>query len=137
MSASDAVVTPAQLPPSVGGGGGGAGPPRGVGPRVGGGGGGGWVGGGGGVGSAPNDRQVKAIAEQVERAVQEATGDKPLRTEGLDSLRWVLLDYGDLVVHVFLDEERRYYELERLWADVPTLRWDEVEAEERGEASTG
>lgn len=137
MSASDAVVTPAQLPPSVVAAARGAATKLGVDTVV-------LV-----VGdvlsiaehfvvtSAPNDRQVKAIAEQVERAVQEATGDKPLRTEGLDSLRWVLLDYGDLVVHVFLDEERRYYELERLWADVPTLRWDEVEAEERGEASTG
>ena len=82
--------------------------------------------------SAPNDRQVKAIAEEVERTVHEAVGEKPVRTEGFDALRWVLLDYGDLVVHVFLDEERSYYELERLWGDVPSLRWDLVEAAERG-----
>jgi ribosome-associated protein len=85
--------------------------------------------------SAPNDRQVKAIAEDVERSVHEAVGEKPIRTEGLDALRWVLLDYGDLVVHVFLDEERDFYELERLWADVPTVRWDDVEATERGGAA--
>jgi ribosome-associated protein len=81
--------------------------------------------------SAPNDRQVRAIADEVERSVHDATGEKPIRTEGLDALRWVLLDYGDLVVHVFLEEDRGFYELERLWADVPTVRWDDVEAAER------
>ena len=79
---------------------------------------------------APNDRQVKAIAEEVVRAVADAVGMKPLRSEGLDSLHWVLLDYGDLVVHVFLDDDRSFYELERLWADVPRLRWDDVEQAE-------
>jgi ribosome-associated protein len=88
------------------------------------------------ISSAPNERQVKAIAEEVERSVQEAVGDKPIRTEGMDAQRWVLLDYGDLIVHVFLDEERDFYELERLWADVPTLRWDDVEAAERGDEAS-
>jgi ribosome-associated protein len=68
-----------------------------------------------------NARQVKTIAEEVEAAVAGVGGPRPLRTEGLDSLRWVLLDYGDFVVHVLLDEARRYYEIERLWADVPRL----------------
>jgi ribosome-associated protein len=72
-----------------------------------------------------NARQVKTVAEEVEAAVAAAGGPRPLRTEGLDSLRWVLLDFGDFVVHVLLDEARRYYELERLWADVPRLEWDE------------
>lgn len=70
-----------------------------------------------------NTRQVKTIAEEVEEQVSAAGGPRPLRTEGLDGLRWVLLDYGDFVVHVFLDEARRYYELERLWADVPRIEW--------------
>ena len=74
--------------------------------------------------SAGNDRLVRTIAEEVERKVKEAGGPGPLRTEGLDDLRWVLLDYGDFVVHVFLEETRQYYELERLWADVPRLDWD-------------
>ena len=87
--------------------------------------------------SAPNDRQVKAIAEATERSVHEATGLKPLRTEGLDTLHWVLLDYGDLVVHVFLDAERGFYELERLWSDVPRLSWDDVERAERGHGDPG
>ena len=73
--------------------------------------------------SASNPRQVRTIAEEVERQISEAGGPKPLRTEGLDDLRWVLLDYGDFVVHVFLDDARRYYELERLWSDVPRVAW--------------
>lgn len=73
--------------------------------------------------SAPNTRLVRTIAEEVERRVAEVAGRRPLRVEGLDDLRWVLLDYGAFVVHVFGDEARRYYELERLWADVPRLEW--------------
>jgi ribosome-associated protein len=46
-----------------------------------------------------------------------------VRIEGLDDLRWVLMDYATFVVHVFLEETRRYYELERLWADVPRREW--------------
>ncbi len=70
-----------------------------------------------------NARQVKTVAEEVEAALAAAGGPRPLRTEGLDSLRWVLLDFGDFVVHVLSDEARQYYELERLWADVPRLDW--------------
>jgi ribosome-associated protein len=75
--------------------------------------------------SGANTRQVRTIAEEVERKVVEAGGPKPLRVEGLSDLHWVLLDYGDFVVHVFLDETRAYYELERLWSDVPVLQWDD------------
>lgn len=73
--------------------------------------------------SASNTRQVRTVAEEVEAQVAAAGGPKPLRVEGLDDLRWVLLDYGDFVVHVFLDETRAFYDLERLWADVPRLPW--------------
>jgi ribosome-associated protein len=71
-----------------------------------------------------NSRQVRTIADEVERRLTEAGGPKPLRIEGLDDLTWVLLDYGDFVVHVFDEATRRYYELERLWADVPRVDWD-------------
>ncbi len=74
--------------------------------------------------SGVNTRQVRTIAEEVEAKVTEAGGPKPLRVEGLDDARWVLLDYGDFVVHVFLDEVRRYYDIERLWSDAPRLQWD-------------
>ncbi len=72
-----------------------------------------------------NDRHVRTIAEEVEEKVAEGGGPKPLRVEGLDDARWVLLDYGDFVVHVFLDEVRRFYDLERLWSDAPRVEWDE------------
>jgi ribosome-associated protein len=77
------------------------------------------------VASAANDRQVKAIVDEVERRVAEAGMAKPLRVEGRDERRWVLLDYGDVIVHVFLQEARDFYELERLWGDVPRVDWSE------------
>lgn len=77
------------------------------------------------IASATNDRQVKAIAEAVEERIKEAGGPSPLRVEGLDEARWVLLDYGDFVVHVFLEEVREFYDLERLWADAPRIEWRE------------
>ena len=73
--------------------------------------------------SAPNSRLVRAIVDEVERELFERTGDKPRAVEGLRDASWVLLDYGDLVVHVFLTETREYYALERLWADVARVSW--------------
>jgi len=73
--------------------------------------------------SGANPRQVRTICDEVELHVKAAGGPGPIRTEGLDDARWVLLDYGDFVVHVFLDEARAYYDLERLWADAPRLDW--------------
>lgn len=76
------------------------------------------------IASAGNDRQVKAICDEVEHAIGEAGGPKPKRIEGLAEREWVLLDYGDVVVHVFQQEARDFYDLERLWSDVPRLEWD-------------
>lgn len=73
------------------------------------------------VGSGRNERQVKAIAEETEKQLREVHDRKPLRREGTAASGWYLLDYGDLVVHLFDDEHRDYYALERLWADVPHL----------------
>lgn len=73
--------------------------------------------------SASNARLVKTLVEEIEFQVAEAGGPKPRRIEGLDQLEWVLMDYGTFVVHVFLDQTRSFYELERLWADVPRLAW--------------
>lgn len=74
--------------------------------------------------SAGNDRQVRAIADEVERRVKEQGGSSPLRVEGMDAATWILIDYGDMIVHVFLDEWRAYYDLERLWKDAPRVDWD-------------
>jgi ribosome-associated protein len=70
-----------------------------------------------------NARQVRTLAEEVEERITRAGGPKPIRIEGLVDLTWVLLDYGDFVVHVFSEEARRFYELERLWADVARVDW--------------
>lgn len=70
--------------------------------------------------SARNERQAIAIADEIEERLAE-TGTKALRREGRGEARWVLLDFGDLVVHVFHEEERTYYALERLWRDCPVL----------------
>ena len=75
--------------------------------------------------SGSNRRQVLTIAEEVEAQVKASGGPSPIRVEGLTDAQWVLLDYGDFVVHVFLDEVRRFYDLERLWADSPVIEWDE------------
>lgn len=78
------------------------------------------------------DRQVKAIAQEVERKLAQDLSIKPFRREGEREGRWVLLDYVDFVVHVFHKEDRDYYDLERLWSDaprveVPNERWEQVD----------
>jgi len=70
--------------------------------------------------SAPNDRQVKSIVDAVEERLRDL-GAKPIRREGQQEGRWVLLDYADIVVHVQHVEERTFYALERLWKDCPEL----------------
>ena len=70
--------------------------------------------------SGQTDRQVKTIVEEVEKAVREL-GERPIRREGEAGSRWVLLDYIDVVVHVFTEQEREYYDLERLWRDAPRI----------------
>jgi ribosome-associated protein len=77
--------------------------------------------------SGATDRQVKAIAEEVERSLLEEHQVKPFRREGAREGHWILLDYVDLVVHVFRYEDREHYDLERLWSDAPKIVWDEAE----------
>ena len=69
--------------------------------------------------SAGNSTLVKAIADNIEDKLAEA-GVHPTHQEGYADARWVLLDYGDVVAHVFLEEERDFYNLEQLWADAPS-----------------
>jgi ribosome-associated protein len=70
--------------------------------------------------SGRNERNVQAIASEIEDKMIEA-GAKPLRREGRSEGRWILLDFGDLVAHVFHEEDRMYYSLERLWKDCPAI----------------
>ncbi|HEU0102825.1 MAG TPA: ribosome silencing factor [Mycobacteriales bacterium] len=70
--------------------------------------------------SAPNDRQVKAVVDEVEDRLREL-GAKPVRREGTQEGRWVLLDFAEIVVHVQHQEERVFYALERLWKDCPVV----------------
>ena len=74
--------------------------------------------------SGRNVRQVRTIVDEVERQVKESGGGAPLRVEGLDDARWVLLDYGEFLVHVFMDEAREFYDLEHLWTDARRIPWE-------------
>ncbi len=76
-----------------------------------------------------NERQVRSIVDEVSRRVREHSGHTVLQVEGLEGMHWVLLDYGDFVVHVFDTEARSLYSLERLWADAPRVTVDERSAE--------
>jgi ribosome-associated protein len=80
------------------------------------------------ISSGRNTRQVRTIAEEVEARLKVEGGISPLRVEGLGDSQWVLLDYGDLVIHVFLDETREFYDLERLWSDAPRVAWEDEAA---------
>ena len=71
--------------------------------------------------SAPNDRQVRAVVDAIEDRLREV-GAKPVRREGERDGRWVLIDYGEIVVHVQHEEERQFYALERLWRDCPAIQ---------------
>ena len=74
--------------------------------------------------SASNTRLVRTIVEEVEKQLHDQAGIKPRAVEGLDDYSWVLLDYGDLVVHVFLNDTRAFYSLERLWSDAARVQWE-------------
>ncbi len=74
---------------------------------------------------ASNPRLVGAIADEVTSQMRERYGRSPIRTEGIREQMWVLVDYGDVVVHVFAEETRRFYEIERLYKDVPKVEWQE------------
>ncbi|HXW33696.1 MAG TPA: ribosome silencing factor [Acidimicrobiales bacterium] len=75
--------------------------------------------------SGRNTRQVRTIVEEVERELKEHSDRSPDRIEGLHDLHWVLMDYGDFLVHVFLDETREYYALERLWGNAARVEWED------------
>ena len=75
------------------------------------------------VTSASNGRLVRAITDAVLGNVRDAVGKGPLRSEGTREQQWVLIDYGEVVVHIFVDEMRRFYEIERLYKDIVPTAW--------------
>jgi ribosome-associated protein len=80
------------------------------------------------VTSASNTRQVRTIVDEIEKQLRERCESKPRAVEGLTDASWVLIDYGDIVVHVFLTETREFYGLERLWADAARIGWNDAAA---------
>jgi ribosome-associated protein len=87
--------------------------------------------------SASNERQSAAIADAVQESLREQMKVKPLLVEGTTPGRWILLDYGDFIFHIFTEDTRRFYGLERLWGDAPNRTADftgEFTGEERAEA---
>jgi ribosome-associated protein len=84
------------------------------------------------IASGSSDRQVRTLVEEIEKSIRDRLDRKPVRREGEDGLQWVLLDFVDVVVHVFAEEQREYYDLERLWRDAPRLEWEESDAVSSG-----
>ncbi len=78
--------------------------------------------------SGNTGRQVKTISDAIQEEFKKR-GIAPLGKEGETEARWILLDYGEVVVHILTAEEREYYQLERLWKDAPIIVWDEEESE--------
>jgi len=74
--------------------------------------------------SGSNSRQVRSIVDEIEEQLTILDGPKPVRVEGRDDYRWVLMDFGGFVVHVLDEEFRAFYDLERLWGDCPKVAWD-------------
>lgn len=91
------------------------------------------------VASAPNERQVSAVVDAIEDKLIQEHKVKPLRREGRGEGRWVLLDFGDIVIHVLHDEDRAFYALERLWGDSPkiSLNLPEHAATSNADAASG
>lgn len=77
--------------------------------------------------SAPSERQVKSIIEEIEDDLREQLELKPIRREGQTEGRWVLLDYGHFVIHVQHNDERDNYALDRLWSDAPQIELPQTE----------
>jgi len=71
-----------------------------------------------------SQRHVQALADHMEERLKELCDVKPLRVEGRDEAEWVLIDYGDIIVHIFQRAAREYYSLERLWGDAPRVVWE-------------
>ncbi len=77
------------------------------------------------IANGDSTTNVAAIADNIIKKTREELGRKPLRTQGLENNFWIILDYGNIVIHVFLTQYREFYRLEDLWADAPKKVWKE------------
>jgi ribosome-associated protein len=84
------------------------------------------------IAGGSNPRQVHAVVDGIEERLTRAGGPKPVRVEGKEEREWVLMDYGAFVVHVFHQEQRDFYQLEKLWSDRPRVEWEPLRAPEAG-----
>ena len=89
------------------------------------------------IATGRTDRQVKTIAEEIEGRVKVEAGIDPIGREGADEAKWVLLDFGGVVVHVFQPDEREFYRLERLWGEAPRVPLPEEITGPAGESEAG
>ena len=76
------------------------------------------------IASGTSRRQIHSMADEIDHAMSQL-GDRKIGLEGYGVSHWVLLDYGDIVIHLFDDETRRYYDLENLWGDAPRIEWNQ------------
>ncbi len=81
--------------------------------------------------SATSERQAQAVAGEVEEKLREKMKVKPLLVEGTTPGRWILIDFGDFIFHVFTEDCRRFYGLERLWGDAPNVTADYTDEADR------
>ena len=77
------------------------------------------------IATGSSSTNVQALADHVEEKLKESHQVKPLRVEGRTQAEWVLVDFGDIIVHVFQAAARDFYSLERLWGDAPRIKWEE------------
>ena len=82
------------------------------------------------IAGASNKRLVGAVVEEVEAQLKVLADRAPIRVEGVRENQWVLIDYGDVIVHVFLGEIRDFYEIERLYTDLPKIEWNKATADD-------
>ena len=76
--------------------------------------------------SASNSRQLRTIANEITSRIRDESDRLLLRSEGMSEQQWVLLDYGDVIVHIFSEDIREFYEIERLYQDVPVVDWQTI-----------
>lgn len=84
------------------------------------------------IATGTSRRQIATVADEIKQALREV-GDERLGIEGYDLGQWVVLDYGDVLIHIFDEEKREYYQLEHLWGDAPNVEWRRPDQQQRAD----